>query len=105
MFISLFGNPLYTYSLIAIKYFVLLVNLSIITATIIGLKRDYTIYGIFLLGFSSLILGVTIYVLHHDFNFFPEFTGAQYAIHVGSASEFIILTLALGYLMRARQAC
>lgn len=95
LLLSLFGNPLYTYALVIIKYLVLLVNLSIIGATIIALQRNYTAYAIFLLGFSTLILGVTVYVLHHDFNLFPEFRLAQYAIHIGSASEFVILTLAL----------
>jgi two-component system, sensor histidine kinase LadS len=75
---------------------VLLGVLWIFIATVVVLRRGYTPAWLFLLAWSSFLVGTTIFSLL-AFGLFPKNFLTEYGVQIGSALEMLLLSVALGY--------
>ncbi len=91
--VALVPNPTYGYRMQqGVGLFVVL------AAVVVALSRWREGYGparFFLIGWSGLIVGVTVFILR-NFGLVPDLLVTQYAIQIGSAMEVALLALALG---------
>lgn len=93
----LFGmmpNPLFTFSLMASNFNVMLVNVIILSVSIVAWRRNYKPARYFIIAFFLLIVGVLI-TMSKNFGLLPRVFFTEYAVQMGSAIEVIFFSFAL----------
>jgi len=91
---SMFGNPLYSWSLKGLNLLGLIANILVFSASIIVFRSNYKPARYFLIAFSLLILGI-LSALLKNFGILPRVFLTEYGIQIGSAIEIIFLSFAL----------
>lgn len=100
LFIAAFlNNPFFSFSLKALNFMALVVNLSILIAAIKVNRLGFRPSRYFLIAFLLLLIGTTLQMLK-NFDILPRVFLTEYGIQLGSGIEIIFLSFALSERVR-----
>ena len=94
LFISLLNNPFYALSTVLIDFIIPIIGIIILIAAISSLKTNFRVNVYFLSGFLILLIGVNAFILKENGKL-PGFFLTDYAMHLGTSLEAIMLSFAL----------
>lgn len=97
---SALPNPFYAFSLKALNFMVLIVNVTILVAAIKVNNLNYRPARYFLIAFLLLLVGTSLQMLK-NFDLLPRMFFTEYGIQLGSGIEIIFLSFALSERVRA----